>query len=165
MYWNEYKDKYEDTYKEDWFLNGCLSGASFVVAMIITLVICALSGCTTTKYIPVVSTHTDTLIITKQQRDSIYLHDSVHVHEWMKGDTVFVEVVKLKTKYVESIKHDTLYQSRVDSVPVPYSVPEYVEKPLTWWQKTRIRCGEVLLVIMGVLGIIGIIKLKMKIWP
>ena len=163
MYWNEYKDKYEDTYKEDWFLNGCLSGASFVVAIIITLVICALSSCTTTKYVPVVTTQTDTLIISKQQRDSIYLRDSTHVSEQQLGDTVYIKMTRWRTEFRDREVHDTIYQSRVDSVPMPYPVPEYVEKPLTWWQKTRIHCGEVLLVIMGVLGIIGIIKLKMKI--
>ena len=162
MYWNEYKDKYESTYKEDWFWNGCLSSASFVLAIIITLVICALSGCTTTKYVPVVTTQTDTLIITKQQRDSIYLRDSTHVSEQQLGDTVYIKVTRWRTEFRDREVHDTIYQSRVDSVPMPYPVPEYVEKPLTWWQKTRIRCGDLLLLITVGMIIIGIIKIVNK---
>lgn len=164
MYWDEYKYKYEDTYTEEWFWNGCMSSVvmlGFFVIVLIALML--LGGCTTTRYVPVVTTHTDTLIITKQQRDSIFLHDSTHVHEWMKGDTVFVEVAKWKTKYVESIVHDTLYVSKTDSVPVPYPVEVKVPRELNWWQKTRIHCGDLLLVVAVGMFIIGIIKLKMKI--
>lgn len=145
--------------------HGCLSGASLVVAMIITLVICALSGCKSVKYIKVPDIRTDTLYINKTQRDSIWLHDSVNVVEKQIGDTVYLLHDRWHTKYVESIKHDTLYQSRVDSVGVPYPVTEYVEKPLTWWQKTRIHCGDLLLLIAVGMFIIGIIRLKTKIWP
>ena len=142
--------------------HGCLSAASLVVAMIITLVICALSGCTTTKYVPVVTTNTDTLIITKQQRESNYLRDSTHVSEQQYGDTVYIKVTRWRTEFRDREVHDTIYQSRVDSVPMPYPVPEYMEKPLTWWQKTRIHCGEALLAITGIMLIIGIIKIVNK---
>lgn len=145
--------------------HGCLSGASLVVAMIITLVICALSGCKSVKYIKVPDIRTDTLYINKTQRDSIWLHDSVNVVEKQIGDTVFMLRDRWHTKYVESIKHDTLYQSRVDSVGVPYPIEVYIDKPLNKWRQMRLLFGDIFIIIIGVLGIITIIKLKTKILP
>ena len=166
MYWDDYEDKYEDAYTEECVWNGCMSSVvmlGFFAIVLIALML--LGGCTTTRYVPVVTTHTDTLIITKQHRDSIYLKDSTHVSEQQKGDTILLKITKWRTEYRDREVHDTIYQSKTDTVPMPYPVPEYVEKPLSWWQKTRIHCGDLLLVVAVGMFIIGIIKLKMKIWP
>ena len=40
-----------------------------MVVIIILLVLLMLTGCTTTKYVTVPEYHTDTLMVTKQQRD------------------------------------------------------------------------------------------------
>lgn len=82
-----------------------------------------LTGCTTTKYVPVETVRTDTLKVTKYERDSIYIHDSTIVRE--KGDTMLIE--KWHTRWRDRWMHDTVYQSRVDSIPKPYPVTEYVE--------------------------------------
>lgn len=102
-----------------------------MVMIIILLVLLMLTGCTTTKYITVPEYHTDTLMVTKQQRDSIWLHDSIRVTE--KGDTVRIE--KWHTKYVEKQVHDTVYQSKRDSIPYPVEVIKEVQRPLA---KTQI---------------------------
>ena len=102
-----------------------------MVVIIILLVLLMLTGCTTTKYVTVPEYHTDTLMVTKQQRDSIWLHDSIRVTE--KGDTVRIE--KWHTKYVEKQVHDTVYQSKRDSIPYPVEVIKEVQRPLT---KTQI---------------------------
>ena len=112
-----------------------------MVLIIILLVLMMLTGCTTTKYVTVPEYHTDTLMVTKQQRDSIWLHDSIRVTE--KGDTVRIE--KWHTKYVEKQVHDTTYISKTDSVPQPYPVTQYVEKPLSTPQKGLMVLGSVLL--------------------
>ena len=111
------------------------------------MVVVLASACTTTRYVEVPVTHTDTLYISKEKRDSIFLHDSIHVKE--KGDTVWYE--RWHTKYMEKVVHDTLYQHRVDSVGVPYRVEVSVGKPLSTWQKVRMRAGEVLLLLLVVL--------------
>ena len=68
---------------------GCAQGLGTIVGVIIAMALCALLGsCTTTKYVPVIEHRTDTVRITQQQRDSIYLHDSIRVCE--KGDTVTI---------------------------------------------------------------------------
>ena len=102
-----------------------------------------LTGCTTTKYVPVVEHRTDTLLKYSSIRDSIYVHDSIHVRE--KGDTVLID--RWHTRWRDRWQHDTLYVSKTDSVPHPYPVEvvKEVEKPLTWWQQTRQAVGGIVI--------------------
>jgi hypothetical protein len=75
----------------------------------------------------------------------------------MNGDTIRIE--RWHTKYIESIRHDTLYQHVIDSLPQPYPVTEYIEKPLTWWQRTKMYAGVVFLFILGAAALYGIYRL------
>ena len=93
-----------------------------IVAMVVALLM--LTGCTTTKYVPVIEHQTDTLIKRVVERDSIHVHDSIRVTE--KGDTIRIE--RWHTKFVEREVHDTTYVSKIDSVPAPYPVTKYVER-------------------------------------
>lgn len=104
------------------------------VCIIIIALICC--GCRSTKYVMVERVRTDTTYINKTQYDSIWMHDSIHLKEYTKGDTVFLEKTKWQVKYKEKQVHDTLIHERVDSVPVPYPV----EKELTLGQRIAIRC-------------------------
>ena len=112
---------------------------------VMVVVLCCISSCTTTQYVPVVEYHTDTLIQKMTQRDSIYLHDSTIVRE--KGDTVLIE--RWHTRYRDREVHDTVYQSRVDSIPQPYPVVEYVERKMSGIDK--------LLIATGILSIISVL--------
>ena len=114
---------------------------------------CLMVGCKTHQQV-VVETRIDTLLITKQQRDSIWLHDSIHVKD--KGDTLLIE--KWHTKYIEKMVHDTIYRSSVDSIPVPVTVTEYVERDLTWWQETKMHMGVCMMLLMGGFVLYLIIK-------
>ena len=116
-----------------------------LLAGILLSALMMLTSCKHTEYVTVEKVRTDTTYISKLQRDSVWLHDSIHVAE--KGDTVKIE--KWHTKYIEKQIHDTLYKAKVDSVPVPYPVPEYIEKNLTWWQQTRIHLANIVLYLLG----------------
>ena len=120
----------------------------------ILLFVVLLCSCTKTEYITIPEYHTDTTYITKHQRDSIYLHDSISVKE--KGDTIQIE--KWHTKYIEREVHDTCYQSKVDSVPKPYPVIKKVPADLSWWQTTRLYIADILLWVLLIGGILWIIK-------
>ena len=108
-----------------------------MVLIVVLLIILMLTGCTTTKYVTVPEYHTDTLIIQKHQRDSVWLHDSISIKE--KGDTVRIE--KWHTKYVEKQVHDTTYVAKRDSVPYPVEVVKEVPRPLTKTQIAMIVIG------------------------
>jgi cell division protein FtsL len=126
---------------------------------LIILVAVLLVGCKTKeRVVTVEKVRTDTTYITKHQRDSVWLHDSIHMTE--KGDTIRIE--KWHTKYVEKATHDTLYQATHDTIPQPYPVEKLVERELTWWQQTRMHLGEALLAIAGIAVVMFVIKRKIK---
>lgn len=104
-----------------------------------------LCSCTTTKVVTVEKVKTDTTYITQHQRDSIWLHDSIHVSE--KGDTIRIE--KWHTKYVEREVHDTLYRAKMDSIPVPYEVIKEVPR-----KKSKF---EIIVLTIGIIAIMGLI--------
>ena len=125
---------------------------------IVILVALLLVGCKTKeRVVTVEKVRNDTTYITKHQRDSVWLHDSIHVTE--KGDTIRIE--RWHTKYIEKATHDTLYQHKTDSVPVPYPVEKLVERELSWWQQTRIHLGEALLALAGIAVVVFVIKRKL----
>ena len=122
---------------------------------LVILVALLMAGCKTKeRVVTVEKVRTDTTYITKHQRDSVWLHDSIHVTE--KGDTIRIE--RWHTKYIEKATHDTLYQHKTDSVPVPYPVEKLVERELTWWQQTRMHLGEALLALAGIAVVVFVIK-------
>ena len=109
--------------------------------MIVMILSVALVGCKTKEYVPVVEHHTDTLRVVQHHRDSIYLHDSTFVREYIQGDTVRIVTEMWHTKYRDRLKTDTLYRSRTDSVPVPYPVVKEVKKPLNFFEKAMMGTG------------------------
>lgn len=117
----------------------CAHGILFIV-----LAAAMFSGCTATKEVIVEKVRTDTTYITKHQRDSIWQHDSIYVHEYQRGDTVYLERTKWLTKYRERLRVDTLYRAKTDTV--------YIEKTVTkennaasWWQRLKSDIGGVVL--------------------
>ena len=113
------------------------------------LLLTAMGSCTTTKYVPVIETHTDTLIQTRTKYDSIYLSDSIYISDFVRTDTVFRTVERWHTQYRDRWQHDTIYKSRTDSVPVPVPTPVEVPAKLTWWQQTRMHIGGIVLAVLG----------------
>ena len=102
-----------------------------------------LSGCTTTKYVPVIEHTTDTLIQRVVERDSIHVHDSIRVSE--KGDTVTIE--RWHTQFRDRWHHDSVYVAKHDTIPQPYPVTEYVERKRTKF--------EWMLIIIGIAALFG----------
>lgn len=92
---------------------------SWLWALFWVWLVVMLSSCSP-KVIYVPEVHTDSIYITKHQKDSVWLHDSILVTE--KGDTIRVE--KWHTKYIERQVHDTCFVTKTDSVAVPYPVKE-----------------------------------------
>ena len=129
--------------------------AYVLVAAAVGILLCALlSGCTTTKYIPVPEYHTDTLRQVTVRHDSVMVHDSIHVTE--KGDTVRIE--RWHTQYRDRIVRDTIYQSKHDSIPYPVEVVKEVPAKLTWWQQTRLHLANILLYALLAFGVIKLAK-------
>ena len=112
-----------------------------------------LCSCKQIEYVTVEKVRNDTTYITKHQRDSVWLHDSIMVSE--KGDTIRIE--KWHTKFIEKVSHDTTYVATHDTIPHPFPIIKMVEKPLGWWQKGLIWTG-----IFALMGIIIFVVWKLK---
>lgn len=139
---------------------GCFG---YVLGIAVGLLLCALlNSCTTTKYVPVPEVHHDTVRITQQQRDSIYLHDSIWVQTLTRGDTVYLTTDRWHTQYRDRWSHDTVYQSCTDTIPKPYPVEVKVPAELTWWQQTRLHLANILLWMIAIAGVVWVVRLAIK---
>ena len=121
------------------------------IALIMLLIF--LGSCTTTKVVTVEKVKIDTTYITQHQRDSIWLHDSIHVSE--KGDTIRIE--KWHTKYIEREVHDTLYRAKTDSIPVPYEVIKEVPRQKTLLERAVV-CAGIIAIMILILIVVSKIK-------
>lgn len=119
-----------------------------------------LTACKTKERIVTVErVRTDTTYITRHHRDSVWLHDSIYMKEWLADDTVYQLRDRWHTRYVERVRIDTTYVSKADSVPVPYPVEKIVkvDKPLTWWQRLRMKIGGIVLIGVGLFATVKLI--------
>lgn len=132
--------------------------AASVVALLVLSV--ALGSCTTTRYVEVERVHTDTLYMSKVQKDSVYLHDSIFVNQWQSGDTIYQTRDRWHTAWRDRLVTDTVLHIVRDSVPKPYPViqKEKVEKELNWWQRFRMLLGDIAIIVCGFCGVGLIVK-------
>ena len=168
---------YQEMSDDERLRAGCLNIIFCVVAIAVGLLLCALLGsCTTTKYVTVPEVHehwhhsTDTI----HQTDSIIDHQTTTIRE-VDSATMARYGIQLKDMQrawlIESDRLrrelSALRQTRVDtiherdSIPVPYPVEvvKEVEKSLTWWQQTRLHVANIILWVIGLMGLICIIRL------
>ena len=133
--------------------------AVLLVCMLIGLMVCGLlTSCKSHEPTIVERVRTDTVRITQQQRDSIYLRDSIFVNQWQSGDTIFQVRDRWHTQYVWKEVRDTFYKARVDSVPVPYPVIKKVPAELTWWQQCRIHLANIVLWVILIIALWWAVK-------
>ena len=134
---------------------GFLWGTAFCLCL-------TLCSCRTVKYVPVETVKTDTLYQTKVERDSIHTHDSIYIHEWQRGDTIYIDRDRWHTLWRDRWRTDTVYRSHTDSIPVPFPV----EKPLSKWQQFCLDYGKVTtggtIALIAFAAIYGVRRLKVK---
>ena len=103
---------------------------------------------------PVVRVERDSIYLRSVERDSVFVRDSVTIRE--QGDTVYRD--RWRVEYRERVLRDTAYIERNDTIT---NVVE-VEKALKWWERTRMAVGDVAIAVLGVLAVLGVVKLKIK---
>lgn len=142
-----------------------------VPVLIIILFVALLTGCspkvvTVPEYHTQYVNHTDTFL----RVDSVVHNTNTIIREANKDDSLMLAKYGIKLKENERVMlllHSELekaiqHQSEVrtdtfvktDSISVPYPV----EKPLTWWQSTKIRFGEYVLGLLLVITVLLVVK-------
>ena len=133
--------------------------AVLLVCMLIGLMVCGLlTSCKSHEPTIVERVRTDTVRITQQQRDSIYLRDSIFVNQWQSGDTIFQIRDRWHTQYVWKEVRDTFYKAKVDSIPVPYPVIKKVPAELTWWQQARLHLANIVLWVILIIALWWVLR-------
>lgn len=124
--------------------------------LLFLLAVLSLASCKQVQYVPVETVRLDSIYLTQTLRDSIVRYDSVYVRD--KGDTVFVD--RYRYLFVDKLRRDTMYISRIDTLRVPYPV----EKELTRWQQFRLDVGgyAIFAVVIVILIVVGYMVYKLK---
>ena len=85
----------------------------------------SISSCQTTKTVPIETLRHDTLYINKEHYDSIYI-DNSHLID-RGGDTVFIKDRLIEYRF--RLLRDTIYKTRIDSIPYEVRITEVKEVP------------------------------------
>ena len=123
----------------------------FFLYLTIAMVLCfTLTGCTSVRYVPVESVTHDSIYISKLERDSIHVHDSIYLEVKQQADTIIKTKYVQKVVYRDALRTDTFFIERVDSVQVPYPV----ERKLTKWESVKMDIGGIAIggVVVMVIG-------------
>lgn len=108
------------------------NGIFFVYLLLGTLLCSCSTAKTVTKEVPVTveKVTRDTLLQTRWRIDTVMERDSIVVTQWGTD--------RWRTKYVLRVRVDTIFKSRVDTVPKVVTVTKEttreVPRRLRWWQ-------------------------------
>jgi hypothetical protein len=140
--------------------DGCFAKIVTVLVVLRALMVALmLAGCKSHEVVREV-VRTDTTYIAKHDRDSIWLHDSVHVWEHAKGETIYVELTRWHTQFRDRWHTDTTYIARADTIRT--TEVRQVERKLSRWQRLRLRMGDLVLAFAGAVILWGALKLWRK---
>lgn len=108
---------------------------SFLAIVGMTLAILCLSSCRTIREVPVEKVVEKIKYVDKTKIDSIYQHDSIYIKA--TGDTIY----EYRDKYIYKYEfiHDTLFISKIDSIP--YTIE--VERSLSNYEQLQMCVGKV----------------------
>ena len=174
-------DPYKGMSDEERMKTGCLQLVSIVCAIILALLICALfNSCTTTKYVPVESQHTEHHWHTDsvKERDSIHTENTTIIREvdsaamakygiqMQANQRAWLVLQREMEQRLRELEHMTATHDTIhDSIPAPFPVEVKVPAELTWWQKDRLHIINVLMmfgIIWLIVWIVKIFAIKQK---
>lgn len=120
-----------------------MSGVRIFLLFVLTIFV---NACTSVKEVPVKEVHTEQVVMTEIERDSIYIRDSIFVQA--VADTVFY--TRVQWRYRDRILRDTVRIVRCDTVP---SIVR-VERELTRMEKVKMDAGGAALWIFGIAAVV-----------
>ena len=88
-----------------------------------------------------------------QRIDTIYRHDSVFIHERVKGDTVYLTRTEWRDRWRIREVHDTIHNTQYITQTIEHPPEKYVPKFYKW-------TTALLFILLFILGVRIYIKLK-----
>lgn len=155
---------------------------TFLVCLAFALLGWLLSGCTTTKYMPVTERHTEHHwhTDTVRQCDTTHIERSTIIREldsaamakygiqMESNQRAWLVLQREMENRLRELEHMSTQKDTVhDSIPVPYPVEKTVkvEKPLTWWQQARLHLANITLCLLAIFVGAKLWKYRKKILP
>lgn len=136
------------------------------VAILLAVLLTGCSPKVVRTEVPVPITNTTHSEVVKVVRDTVRLHTRDSVFVLQKGDTVYYHHYNTIVEHGSTLRIDTVIKNDTISKPVTVTKTEIkeVEKPLTRWQKIKMRLGGWCLALLALAllgaGMYGILKVK-----
>ena len=127
-----------------------LTGGIVIVYAMLGLAL-LFGGCKTVEQENIV-TKTDTVRIYSQHKDSVIYRDSVFVHLYERGDTIYHVTERWNVHYNDRVRVDTVYKVR----EVAQQSKEVAEKKEPWWDSFL---TKVLLCLLTGAVLVGVINM------
>lgn len=134
---------------------GCV--LNFFTFLLLVILCVWLGSCTPREIVRERLVH-DTLKVTKVEKDSVIVKDSVSRVVLMKGDTIWVSQDRWLTRYVEKVRVDTVYKALHDTIRAETVVEK--NKPPSLWGKiwAMMKALFIFFVLVIVIKFLGVMK-------
>lgn len=128
-----------------------IAPAGFYLLIVVYAIVLVLATSCSPRIVEHIRYQRDTTYIVKRDSVLFYDRDSIFIRE--KGDTIYQYVEKWRWR--DRVRVDTIYRTRVDSVAEERVKEVQVIKPLSWWERLKMRgfwwlFGAVLLLLLYV---------------
>lgn len=103
------------------------------VLLVAVLLMVGVTACTTTRYVPIEVTHTsrDTLHTARISRDTLLLRDTIRLDRRQAGDTIYITQTATHWRTRASLRTDTVYLTRTDTIERLPRALSAAKKPTT----------------------------------
>lgn len=131
---------------------GIFNGCGFlVIVWAVVIAICLMfAGCKTVERENIVIKN-DTVRIYSQHKDSVVYRDSVFVHLYERGDTVYSVTERWNVQYNDRVRVDTVYKVR----EVVQQSKDVTEKKEPWYERLL---PWLLVVLLGAISLLSMTK-------
>ena len=87
-------------------------------ALLTAVLLMVLTACTTTRYVPIEVIHSsrDTLHTARTSRDTLLLRDTIRLDRRQTGDTIYITQTATHWRTRASLRTDTVYLTRTDTI-------------------------------------------------
>lgn len=102
-------------------------------ALLAAVLLMVLTACTPTRYVPIEVTHTsrDTLHTARISRDTLLLRDTIRLDRRQAGDTIYITQTATHWRTRASLRTDTVYLTRTDTIERLPRALSAAKKPTT----------------------------------
>lgn len=102
-------------------------------ALLTAVLLMVLTACTTTRYVPIEVQHIsrDTLHTARISRDTLLLRDTIRLDRRQAGDTIYITHTATHWRTRASLRTDTVYLTRTDTIERMPRALSAAKKPTT----------------------------------